>query len=246
MVFTDGLLDPFLIGALVVGLALVPLLADDLPVFGLIPHYHWLSGAAGASVAYVFVHLLPELDTQNDVLDPSILSSFEHHAYLVALFGFGLFYGLERLVGLARTHEDDVVASEADLVFWIHVGAFSGYNALIGYLLADYSFSTRSDLLVFTLVLGLHLFVLDESLREDHEEIYHRFGRWLFGGAVLVGGAVGTLTAGGDPQTAVVFSFFAGGLAMNAIKEELPSEGDGRFWSFAVGAIVYTALLVTV
>jgi hypothetical protein len=33
---------------------------------------------------------------------------------------------------------------------------------------------------------------------------------------------------------------------MHTIKEELPAEETGRFWSFAVGAVVYTALFVTV
>ncbi|MCH7661447.1 MAG: hypothetical protein IH933_12985 [Euryarchaeota archaeon] len=237
--------DILFVSAVVIGLAFVPLLADDLPIFGIVPHHHWLSMAGGASVAYVFVHLLPELDAHNEVLEPGVLSSFEHHAYLVALFGFGLFYGLERLVRLARTHEDDLVASEADLVFWIHIGAFTGYNALIGYLLVDYDFVARTELLIFATVLGLHVFVLDESLREDHAEIYHRFGRWLFAGAVLVGGAAGGFIDAGDTPLALLFSFFAGGLALNAIKEELPVEGKGRFWSFAVGAGLCTALLVT-
>ena len=114
MMIADTLIDPLLISMLVIGLALVPLLADDLPIFGIVPHDHWLSMAGGASIAYVFVHLLPELDERNEVLDPSLLSSFEHHAYLVALFGFVLFYGIERLVQLAKAHENDVLASESD------------------------------------------------------------------------------------------------------------------------------------
>ena len=87
MMIADTLIDPLLISMLVIGLALVPLLADDLPIFGIVPHDHWLSIAGGASIANVFVHLLPELDERNEALDPSLLSSFEHHAYLVALFG---------------------------------------------------------------------------------------------------------------------------------------------------------------
>lgn len=236
--------DALFVSAVVVGVALVPLLADDLPIFGIVPHHHWLSAAGGASVAYVFVHLLPELDERNEALDPSVLSSFEHHAYLIALFGFGLFYGIERLIQLARTHENDVLASESNLIFWLHIGSFAGYNALIGYLLVEYEFGTRTNLVVFAVVLALHVFVLDASLRKDHEAIYHRFGRWLFAGAVLVGGAFGTLAEAGDTSVALLFSFFAGGLALNAIKEELPSEGEGRFWSFSIGAVLYTALLI--
>ncbi|HEX8617483.1 MAG TPA: hypothetical protein VF911_07850, partial [Thermoanaerobaculia bacterium] len=44
-----------------VALAIVHMTAGGLTFLGAIPRSRWLSGAGGVSVAYVFLHLLPEL-----------------------------------------------------------------------------------------------------------------------------------------------------------------------------------------
>ncbi len=60
----------------------------------------WLSAAGGAAVAYVFVYVLPKLAAKQHVLvqaiDTGLYGFLEHHAYLVALLGFSLYYGLHR------------------------------------------------------------------------------------------------------------------------------------------------------
>ncbi len=61
--------------------------------------------AGGVSVAYVLVHLLPELAEQQETLREAIaepLGFVENHVYLVALFGLAVFYGLERLAESSR------------------------------------------------------------------------------------------------------------------------------------------------
>jgi len=63
------------------------------------------SFAGGISVAYVFLHLLPEV-SEGDVRLAEVLGDriavtplVDLGIFLVALTGFTLFYGLERLVG---------------------------------------------------------------------------------------------------------------------------------------------------
>ena len=39
-------------------------------------------------------------------------------------------------------------------------------------------------------------------------------------------------------------AFVAGGVVVNAAIAELPKEREGRYWSFLMGATVYTVLLL--
>src|SRR5918911_1584371 len=90
------------------------------------PRSIWLSMAGGVSVAYVFVHLLPELgeaqETVSEVLSEAV-AFLENHVYLVALLGMIIFYGLERAASSSRRHRRK--AGEGDVtsagVFWLHI-----------------------------------------------------------------------------------------------------------------------------
>jgi len=81
-------------------LALVHLFGGQLLFLQVQPRSIWLSLGGGISVAYVFLHLLPELQQHQQTLAQAVGSapaSLRHHAYLVALLGLAVFYGLERL-----------------------------------------------------------------------------------------------------------------------------------------------------
>lgn len=70
------------------------------------PRSKFLSVSAGIAVAYVFVHLLPELNRYQEQLEAELGDSVwrytEHHIYIVALIGLVLFYGLERMVTVSK------------------------------------------------------------------------------------------------------------------------------------------------
>ena len=72
-----------------------------------VPRSRWLSAAGGVAVAYVFLHMLPELHRGRRVLARAspALAFAEHHVYLVALGGRAAFYGLERLAVSSRRRE---------------------------------------------------------------------------------------------------------------------------------------------
>ena len=65
---------------------------------------------------------------------------------------------------------------------------------------------------------------------------------WL--SAIIAGWAVGAATEISEAAITVLFAFLAGGVIFNVLKEELP-ERKSRFWAFAVGVGVYSALLLT-
>lgn len=222
------------------------------------PRSVWLSIAGGVSVAYVFVHLLPELAAgQATVGRVAGGTAFaERHVYLIALAGLATFYGLDRLAKASRSKRQGATvqsgrgaeaaeASTSPQVFWIHIGSFAIYNALIGYLLLHREIMTLGSLAFFTVAMALHFMVTDYSLNEDHKAVYRHVGRWVLVAAVLVGTVIGFATRISEAAIAVLVAFLAGGVILNVLKEEVPSERQSRFWAFALGSAGYAALLLT-
>ncbi len=81
------------------------------------------SGAGGVSVAYVFVHVLPELQARQGV-------------------------------------------------FYLHVGSFAAYNALVGYLLVHREEGGLASLAFFALAMALHFVVNGHGLRDHHRKAF--------------------------------------------------------------------------
>lgn len=222
------------------GLTLVHLFAHRLRFIRTMPRSRWLSGASGVSVAYVFVHLLPDLAEHQEALSElPFLAFLENHVYVMALAGLAVFYGLERLI-----KADDADEHRSSGVFWLHVLSFSLYNFLIGYLLVHREEPGLRTLLFFFVAMALHFLVNDFGLRQDHKGLYSHYARWLLSAAVLLGWGVGASTEIADAALGLLFSFLAGGVVLNVLKEELPEERKSRFWAFALGTALYTALLL--
>lgn len=238
-----------LTGCLAVGLALIHMFAGRLRFLRVVPRSRWLSFGSGVSVAYVFVHILPDLSEAQETIQQGVnaeLAFLEHHVYLIALLGLAIFYGLERAAKISRQQSQD--AGGADVtsagVFWLHMISFGVYNALIGYLLVHREVSGLSNLLFFAIAMALHFVVNDYGLHEHHKHMYEKTGRWILAPAVITGWAIGSGTKLSEAAIAVLFAFLAGGVVLNVLKEELPEERESRFWAFAVGTIGYAVLLL--
>ena len=234
---------------LAAGLAGVHLFSGRLQFLGASPRSRWLSAAGGVSVAYVFVHLLPDLAEEQETIREATgesLSFLEYHVYLVALVGLATFYGLERSARVSRGKERSAGREDSTGggVFWLHTASFAVYNALIGYLLLHREDPGPGPLVLFAFAMGVHFAVNDYGLRHDHKGPYDRVGRWVLAAAVLAGWVVGLSFEVSEAALAVLFAFLAGGVIMNVLKEELPEERQSRFWAFALGAALYSVILL--
>lgn len=236
-------------GLLAAGLAVVHLFSGRLHFLDVFPRSRWLSAASGISVAYIFVHTLPDLAEEQETVREAAGESFsflEYHVYLVALVGLATFYGLDRAAKTSRrrrrslNREDSTEAG----VFWLHAVSFSAYNALIGYLLLHRETPGFGSLFLFAFALGLHFVVNDYGLRKDHKGLYDRIGRWVLAAAILAGWMVGLFAEISEAALAVLFAFLAGGVVLNVLKEEIPEERESSFGAFAAGAAAYAAILL--
>ena len=245
--------------AVVVVLGAAHVCAPMLRFIRFVPRSWLLSAAGGVSAAYVFVHLLPEVAEAQSAVEErtGFLAAFERHAYLAALVGLVVFYGLERtaISSRARGGGEGGDASGADAgagdrptspaTFWLSTVSFALYNSVIGYLVVRRAEDdTVAGVVLFAVALGLHFIVNDLGLREHHRHRYDRFGRPLLVGALLAGWLTGTLTQLPEAFVGLAIAFLAGGVVLNVMKEELPQERQSRFVPFAVGAAAYAGLLL--
>lgn len=241
--------------AVVALLAVAHIVPPMLTFVRLAPRSSMLSAAGGVSVAYVFMHLLPEVAEAQAAVEASSatdLAELEQHAYLAALVGLIVFYGLERVAvvsqrrravdGLAREQEPTSSAA-----FWLSVVSFAIYNAVIGYLVVR---RAEEDpfvpLLLFGFAIALHFVVNDLGLRHRHRTRYDRFGRPLLVMALVAGWLLGVFVDLPEAAIGLVVAFLAGGIVLNVMKEELPQESESRFVPLGLGAGIYALILLLV
>ncbi len=242
-----------------IGLALVHLLAGKLRLLRSVPRSIWLSAAGGVSVAYVFVHLLPEVAARQAHVvatgaAPSMVALLgrERLLFVAALAGFAVFFGLERAASQS-SRADAAGSDSADHesqpsvgVFWLHIGSFAVYNGIIGYLLLHREETGLAPLALFAIAMALHFLVNDHGLADHHKDAYEHVGRWILAATVVVGFAVGALAQVPHLFVSLLMAFLAGGIVLNVVKEELPAERESRFSAFAVGVVGYTGVLLFV
>jgi len=240
--------------AVAIAFALIHILGSRLKFLHVTPRSIWLSIAGGVSVAYVFVHLLPELAEYQEAVGEAlgegggILNRIESHSYLVALVGLAAFYGLDRMARRSACPEGEGGAERRPTrgVFWVHLLSFAVYNALIGYLLVHREETGLGGLAMYAFAMGVHFLVNDQGLREHHGHAYDREGRWLLALSPIAGWGLGIATTVSPLIVSALFAFLAGGVILNVLKEELPEDRDSRFWAFALGTGAYAALLLMI
>jgi hypothetical protein len=209
-----------------------------------------LSFGAGVTVAYVFVHLLPELEAAREVLGHNearmALPIPALRVYLGALVGFMLFYALGHVVAQAHPSagSDEPHGGENRLRRSIHVGAFLVYVWLAGYLAVRSFEEGTTPIVLYAAALGLHFLALDFSLSREYGSWYDRSARYAFVLAPLAGWTVGFFAEFSPFFTAALLAFLSGGIILNATVAELPKEKEARPLAFLLGGALYTVLLI--
>lgn len=209
----------------------------------------WISAAAGVSVAYVFVDVLPELSSLNRVLveagggEDALFA--EQRIYLLVLVAFVVMYGLQHFVVTARSRGSSEAEREGvEPAYLLQLAGFAVYAALIGYLLVERAEDGPITVATYTAAMAIHFVIVNHSLAGEHAEPYGRTGRWWLAGSVVVGCLIGLALPLSEIAFARLFAILAGGVTITSLGAELPDDRRGRFWPFCAGALAYAVLLM--
>jgi hypothetical protein len=196
-----------------------------------------ISFFAGSSLAYVFVRLLPEIETAKAVLKLPRHPPLPSGPYLVSLAALGgciLFFVLGRLGQGDDRHRRDR----------IRLAIFAVYVALVSYARIALIEHGALPTLLFAVAMGTHFVALDHALARDLGPPYRRRGRYVLAGASLLGWAVGASEAVRPPAMLLLFGFVAGAVIANTLIEELPDAAEARLGPFLAGSLLYALILL--
>lgn len=218
---------PIIISAFV--LAFANFIGILLPVKNYVPRKWWLSFSGGVAVAYVFIHLIPELHKITDVAGNSLTFS-------LTLFGTVTYFGAAKFVKESKRTPD------SRLAFITQMTTLVPYFFTVGYFLER--LDTLTALASYTVAVGIHLVGFGYDQKEDHKE---RYTYSVVGtlASVLIAGTIASYFYKLDELTLnLLLAFVVGGILLNSIKEEIPTINQSRFWAFAAGAISTGILLL--
>lgn len=205
------------------------------------------SFVGGISLAYVFFHLIPTIRSyEHEVMEAFHVSATNasHVIFGSMLLGIVVFYFLEIALKSSRLRLMKNTQS-SNGIFWAHIGSYFLYNFIIGILLTGHQFKSSFTALIYLLAIGVHFLTNDWVLRHHFEALYDRYGLKLLVGAVLIGYLLGANIHISHTIMGLLEAFVAGGLVLNAIKDELPACRGNGLTSFMVGLSLYSVLLLS-
>jgi len=221
---------------------LSPWFANHLPGNG----KAFVSFAGGTAVAYVFLHMLPDLVEYNEPIGKFLINTgwltpfSELMIYIVALLGFLAYYGLELIAERAN-----VSAPNHSLVYRLHLLMFCLYNFLITYTMSLRAQTSISATILFTFSMALHFVLTDRKFSRLYALQFNHTGRYVLIFFLLIGWLCSIIF---DPVNVVMIAFMlaflAGSVLLNVFREELPSAGLMSYCWFTFGAGIITFVLL--
>lgn len=210
----------------------------------------WRSVGAGVALSYVFLDVLPHLASKQsalqDTVGAALLPFLTHHAYLLTLTGFVLYFCLAGVAKSLRVEKSKMSEqSKPHVVVYVFMLALTTYCFLIGYLIGEQPDHRYEPVIIFALAMTIHFAGVDHTIHDYYPRFYEQSIRYVFAAATLVGWLLGMVTTVPDSVFALVFSFVVGVILVIALMYELPVVLAGRkYWLFVGGVTGFSALLL--
>jgi hypothetical protein len=180
----------------------------------------------GLAAAYVFLHLIPSLDTGHAVLGERI--------YFITLLGFVAFYGIDFYYQPPR-HAHPTK-------YHMYVGAFFLYNALVVFTLGLNLPSTPLLTLIFALSLALDALETDFDMHDAFGSRFARSGHWVLIGGVAFGYGMHLVRHPNPVAVDILTAALTGFMIFHAFVGLFPVARTKSFRSFVAGLLVFLAL----
>lgn len=183
--------------------------------------------AGGMAVAYVFVHLMAELEEGRECVGERI--------HFIVLAGFLAFYGFEHVIRKKFSSQASGMTFRLRLLFaW-------AYSWLVIYAMPPEVKASGLHTLPILAAIGLHLLYTDFELGSSHPGEFDSWGRYALATAPIVGWLVDSFTPPVDVLCHVGTAILAGAIIYNVFKRELPEHKKSSFLLLLVGVLAYLA-----
>lgn len=187
----------------------------------------------GMAAAYVFIHLLAELDKGHELVGDRI--------HLFVLFGFLSYYGVEHFLSHAK--RNNRLAERSRLEFSIQIAIGWVYSWLIMYSMPESIQETGLRIVPPLVALVLHLIYSDFHLGKEFPSQFDRWGRIALASAPIVGWAGDVIYFQDNPAVSdLLVALLAGAVIYKLFKYELPEHRQSSFVWFLLGVIAFLAL----
>ena len=209
----------------------------------------WASVGGGAGLAYVFIHLLPELASGGSelsdvrgLIDYVPAPLVEALLFLVALGGVLVVFSLNVLMKQSEGAPPYAV--------WLQLFNFAAINYLYAYSLPSLITTGVGYGVLFTVAISAHVLLMDRYAAEHHPHRFRRRNRWIGSAALVLGLLHAFVFHPVDALTlATATAFLGGGLLMGVFRDELPDLQQARLpWLLAgcggMGALLLLQLLL--
>ncbi len=187
------------------------------------------SFSGGMAISYVFLNLLPELETAEKFLGYSI--------HFIILLGFIIFYSLESLVWKTS----NAPSSQRSFIFGIELFFYCLYNFLLIYTIPKVNGLSITGF-PYLMAIGFHLLHNNHILDKKYGKLFV-WGRYCLIGTIVLSLSLDVVTQQRDILVSdFLVAFLAGSIMFNIFYDELPSPRKSRLRWFIGGAIVYAVL----
>jgi len=186
------------------------------------------SFSGGLASAYVFLHLLPEIDEGGELLGPRI--------YFILLIGLAAYYGVEILIHRTQTGERG-----EKLNALVHFAIAAVYTCLLQFTLGEQLPTTIALTLTFATTMGLHLVSTDFGLQEEYQSRYVSVGRYILVAAVIVGYSLSFIREPREEVVDALTALLAGFMIFKVFRKELPEFRNAHFAAFLSGMALFLA-----
>ncbi|MFC5712600.1 hypothetical protein ACFPU1_07390 [Thalassorhabdus alkalitolerans] len=233
------------IDAIITGLVFITihLLANNILPVARVRQLKWLSFSGGVACAYVFVYILPALHEEQQDFGAQTTEEFvmESELYFFGLLGLLMFYGMQKAVDARNEKQGE--KGKSGSFFWVQVIFFSIYNFMIAYIVIATEVE-GIQAVFYSTAIGLHFMAIAHDLWREDKERYNRTGRFVLAGGIIAGWIMGMMVTLSSFVLSIIFAFVSGAIILNVLKNELPSERNAHFPTFALGAMSYTLFVM--
>ncbi len=197
-------------------------------------HNELLSFAAGISLTYLLLFLLPELYEG--------VAQLHKLLFLFVLFGAVLFHVVEKYIYQHKKSKQLIADLSA-----MHAISFFIYHFLMGVVIVNLLNRDFTLGLLFFIPILTYSAIGQVSLKEIHAKVTEKkMVRFFLAASTLIGIIEAIIIQINPKLFYALLGFVAGAMLYHIMRESIPSEKEGNALFFLLGSIIYTILIVII